>query len=425
MKITKKLLAALMAAVMLLSAAPLAGLNLTAEAANSSSTTESHKHKKVSSVKKATLSKNGATTVKCSTCNEVLGKKTIYKIASVTLNKSSYTYTGKEIKPDVTVKDSKGKTLKAGTDYTVAFKNNKEIGKATVTVTFKGNYSGTKKLTLSILPKIKTDSTKDSVTVSWTKVPQAKSYKIALHNGKKLVKSAASTKTSAKFSSLSPSTKYTVKLTALNGKKTVTSAETTVKTLSKDSVRAYRTEKYLKTISKGTYLETAKTKIDGIGTVTTTAAGKNGNGCVKSNQGGITTRTISLPPQKGQKYPTTYIVIDDYKVYTKIPDEYFEQVIGNEDIVVESIEPAGKVSAVKVKEGQKTLVRESYKTKGGLKVSLYFDGETPVREEVTYPDGTTFTSTITKFTTDVPDSLFKIPKSYTYLSFSEFMGTAG
>lgn len=30
-----------------------------------------------------------------------------------------------------------------------------------------------------------------------------------------------------------------------------------------------------------------------------------------------------------------------------------------------------------------------------------------------------------KFTTDVTDSLFRIPKSYTYLSFSEFMGTAG
>lgn len=51
------------------------------------------------------------------------------------------TYTGKALKPAVTVKLN-GKTLKSGTDYTVAYKNNTKVGTATVTITGKGNYTG-------------------------------------------------------------------------------------------------------------------------------------------------------------------------------------------------------------------------------------------------------------------------------------------
>ena len=62
---------------------------------------------------------------------------------------SAKTYTGKAIKPAVTVKYA-GKTLKSGTDYTVAYKDNVKAGTATVTITGKGDYSGTKKVTFKI-----------------------------------------------------------------------------------------------------------------------------------------------------------------------------------------------------------------------------------------------------------------------------------
>ncbi len=52
------------------------------------------------------------------------------------------TYTGSEIEPDVTIKDG-DTTLVAGTDYTVTYSNNINVGTATVTVTGMGNYSGT------------------------------------------------------------------------------------------------------------------------------------------------------------------------------------------------------------------------------------------------------------------------------------------
>lgn len=72
-------------------------------------------------------------------------------IAKASVTVSSQKYTGKELKPCVKVVLS-GKTLKAGTDYTVSYSNNKNIGTAAVKVTGKGSYSGsiTKKFTIYV-----------------------------------------------------------------------------------------------------------------------------------------------------------------------------------------------------------------------------------------------------------------------------------
>ena len=60
------------------------------------------------------------------------------KISSI----AAQAWTGNTIKPTITIKDG-AKTLKSGTDYTVLFKNNKNVGKAKVIITGKGDYSGT------------------------------------------------------------------------------------------------------------------------------------------------------------------------------------------------------------------------------------------------------------------------------------------
>lgn len=57
------------------------------------------------------------------------------------------TYTGKEIKPVVNIFDNNVKLL-SGKDFTLSYKNNVKVGKATVTITGKGNYSSTNKKTL-------------------------------------------------------------------------------------------------------------------------------------------------------------------------------------------------------------------------------------------------------------------------------------
>ncbi len=92
-------------------------------------------------VTKATTTKNGKVVYICSDCG---GKKStvIYYPKTVTLSAASYTYTGNVQKPTVTVKDSKGKVI-ASSNYKVSYSSDcKNVGTYTVTITFKGNYSG-------------------------------------------------------------------------------------------------------------------------------------------------------------------------------------------------------------------------------------------------------------------------------------------
>lgn len=91
---------------------------------------------------------------------------------------SSYTYTGKQIKPAV----SSG--LKKNSDYTVAYGSNKNTGEGTVTITGKGKYSGSFTLRFKIIPK-QSDlttvlpDTAHGVTLRWSKDTQASGYDIA------------------------------------------------------------------------------------------------------------------------------------------------------------------------------------------------------------------------------------------------------
>ncbi|MBD5153466.1 MAG: hypothetical protein HDT16_13740 [Oscillibacter sp.] len=61
--------------------------------------------------------------------------------SDVTLDEGSYPYTGSPITPAVTVRDGTDELIE-GTDYTVAYENNTDAGTAKVTVTGKGNYTG-------------------------------------------------------------------------------------------------------------------------------------------------------------------------------------------------------------------------------------------------------------------------------------------
>jgi len=78
------------------------------------------------------------------------------KLSSAALSTNRLAWTGKARTPGVTVKAKLGsttKTLKRGTDYTVTAKNNKTVGKATMTIKGKGNYTGSFTRTYQIIPK--------------------------------------------------------------------------------------------------------------------------------------------------------------------------------------------------------------------------------------------------------------------------------
>lgn len=141
-------------------------------------------------------------------------------------------YTGKAIMPTVTVK--KGAiTLKCGTDYTVAYKNNTNPGMATITIKGNGNYTGTKSVTFKIIPKkaavSKLTSTKKAVLkVTWKKDTKATGYQVVIAKNKTFTsgrKTATITKnktTSKTFTKLTKGKKYYAKVRAyknISGKK--------------------------------------------------------------------------------------------------------------------------------------------------------------------------------------------------------------
>ena len=66
------------------------------------------------------------------------------EISSCTISLPTATqyFRGTRIRPVVTIKDG-NKVLKSGTDYTISYTNNLSVGKATVTITGKGDYKGT------------------------------------------------------------------------------------------------------------------------------------------------------------------------------------------------------------------------------------------------------------------------------------------
>ena len=111
--------------------------------------------------------------------NEISMSKT-----SITLSKTSYTYDGKAKKPTVTVVLGT-KALVNGTDYTVAYKNNVKAGTATVTVTGKGNYSGTVSKTFKIVGKSISDATVKLSKASYTYDGKAKKPTVTVVLGTK------------------------------------------------------------------------------------------------------------------------------------------------------------------------------------------------------------------------------------------------
>ena len=174
-------------------------------------------------------------TVKTSNGKKATVKVTVSKInakkAKITAIKDQ-TQTDKALKPSVEVKLN-GKVLKNGTDYTVTYKNNKNAGKATVTVKFKGNYTGSVKSTFLIIPSkvaIKNPTTaKKSITVKYSKVSGAKYYQVA-YRLKGTTKWSYTTKT--KLTKLTSGKEYEVMIRAgIKSGKTVYGAWSDVKTI--------------------------------------------------------------------------------------------------------------------------------------------------------------------------------------------------
>lgn len=84
--------------------------------------------------------------------NGIKFSKAAAKTPKIKFGETTLIYTGKSIRPTVTVKDSNGNKLKEGKDYIVAY-SSKKVGTYTVTVGLIGKYTGTKSTTYKIIPR--------------------------------------------------------------------------------------------------------------------------------------------------------------------------------------------------------------------------------------------------------------------------------
>lgn len=175
----------------------------------------------------------------------VVVTKATAKVGTVKLGATKYTYDGKVKSPTLTVKNTDGKTLVKGTDYTVTVPSGrKNVGKYTYKLTFKGKYSGTKSVSFTINPKntsiSKLTATKGGFKATIKKyTTQTTGYQIRYSTSSKMsnaktVTIAKNTTTSKSVTGLSKGKKYFVQIrtykTAKDGSKQY-SAWSTAKTV--------------------------------------------------------------------------------------------------------------------------------------------------------------------------------------------------
>ena len=133
---------------------------------------------------------------------------------------STKAFTGKNITQSITVKYN-GKTLKNGTDYTVSYSSNKNIGTATVKITGKGSYTGTITKTFKINPAKqeiqKLTAKSKAFFVDWVQKGSATGYEIQYATNSKFTSAKKVTITNNKtdkttISKLSGKKKYYVRV---------------------------------------------------------------------------------------------------------------------------------------------------------------------------------------------------------------------
>ncbi len=190
---------------------------------------EQHTHSYTVVTKKATLKKDGSRIEKCS-CGVIKSQKKIYYPKKITLSAKSFVYNGKGQKPQVKITDSKGQKINSS-NYTLKYKNNIKVGTASVTITFKNNYSGSLKKTFTIVPKstniFKLTAKCKGFTVKWKKQStQITGYEIAYSTSSKFTKKTTKTvsvknakATSKTISNCKPKKKYYIRVRTYKAEK--------------------------------------------------------------------------------------------------------------------------------------------------------------------------------------------------------------
>lgn len=279
--------------------------------------------------KNAAINVKGSKHKECKVCKTVLETADIPALpmisiqgASVSVSTSSYIFDNTAKTPSVTV-TLNGKTLKNGVDYTVSYSNNKNVGLGIVTITGKGDYTGTIAKNFKIYPAKqsiqKLETRYKGFFVDWVQKGSATGYEVQYSTSssmsgavtKKLTANKPDTLTVSKLKS---GKKYYVRVrsyTNVHGEvyygnwsdiKSITTAKTNFK---KAKISGIKTKSYtgkaikqsIKVTYNGKALKNGKnytisySNNKKVGTAKVTIKGKG-------TYGGVITKTFKINPAK-------------------------------------------------------------------------------------------------------------------------------
>lgn len=200
----------------------------------------------------ATINEDGYIIKKCSNNCTTKTIMNIFKINEIEFSEKNYVYDGKVKTPELIIKDTKGNLLSQNNDYTIIYPEGRiNIGTYSITIIFKGNYSGTVNKEFKIISKIESQqpqktepeeiepqiskpqltkpkstslikliSKKKAIVVKWKKVTKNNTgYQIQYSTGKKFKKNTTKTiiikkckSTSRTISKLKAKKKYYVRI---------------------------------------------------------------------------------------------------------------------------------------------------------------------------------------------------------------------
>lgn len=330
-------------------------------------------------------------------------------------------YSGKVKTPDVTVKHN-GKTLEEGKHYTLTYKNNVDVGDATVVIRAKegSGYTGKRVYTFSIVPKkvprpTLVNATETTIKIRWEPVTGATGYVVynynAIKNTYKKIK--ATHKTALTVADLQPDTTclfsvraYTLTDTnRLYGKyspwlnaKTKAAAPTDTKAAAVRSV-----------LESGTFT-LAFTADRGL------LAGKQVTVWKEGETLAVETRFSGNRMRLLRRDDGLFVLLPARQRYAEPAPAVFDEALREtamDDLISDLTEKTtGTAQRSIVRKGKTLLLRELYRAEDGTSLALDFDGDALLRVVYYAADGDVNVTTIERFLPAVPLDIFEISPSY-------------
>ena len=351
---------------------------------------------------------------------------TTFRHSSVKM-KLAYThtvYSGKAKTPAVTVKHN-DKVLKEGKHYTVRYKDNVEVGDATVIIKAKdgSGYTGKRVYTFSIVPKkveqpTLVKATEDMIKFRWEPVTGATGYVVYYYDaiGNTYHKIKATKKTAATVGSLQPDTTYlfVVRAYANTGTATVRlygkySAWLNAKTKKAAPVTGSKTAPYAAILQSGTYTVSFTPDEGASAGAVTTVSRRGDNLAVETKISGTRIKLL----QNGEG---SFALLPLRKRYAPVKASTFSEAVeetGFDDLAQALTEdPVGAPQLIGVRRGKKILQRELFHGENGEATAFDFDGDTLVEIIFYAANGGVNVTTISAFSASVAEGVFEIPEDY-------------